>query len=560
MTASSRVPVEPTSSPRRVLVAGASGFVGRRLCPALAEAGHEVVAMTRKPEKYDGVGEAVFGDVHDPDTLPEALTGCEVAYYLVHSLASADFERLDREAAQAFGKAAADAGVQRIVYLGGLGKDDDDLSPHLRSRREVEQVLGGSGVPVTTLRAGIVIGHEGLSWEMTRQLVERLPLMVTPRWVLVETQPIALDDVVHYLVRVLDVPETAGRPFEVGGDEVLRYVDMMRRVAAVEDRPLFILPVPLLSPALSSHWLSLITDVDTAAGRSLVDSMVNEVVVEDDEIGRLIPFERMGFDDAVRLALEERGTLDPDAGLLERLRRRLPMSITHKVPVKHDESPDVVRRRRRVVGATSVVGAGMLGVGLSTKPGSRAFYATTAATAAVYTIGGFASGPLHLGWVQLQDRTIRRPVLTPFATGIGAFGVFYVGGLVVRQVRPLRRAIASVLQYSEQGNDSLVLLVTLANGAAEEVFFRGAVFAALGDKHPVASSTGIYMLATVPTRNPVLVLAAGAMGGLWGLQRRASNGLQAPVVTHLTWSTLMLKFLPPLFRDVVDRNANARVV
>jgi membrane protease YdiL (CAAX protease family) len=202
----------------------------------------------------------------------------------------------------------------------------------------------------------------------------------------------------------------------------------------------------------------------------------------------------------------------------------------------------------------------MLGVGLSTKPGSRAFYASTAATAAVYTIGGFASGPLHLGWVQLQDRTIRRPVLTPLATGIGSFGVFYVGGLVVRQVPPLRRAIASVLQYSEQGNDSLVLLVTLANGAAEEVFFRGAVFAALGDRHPVVSSTGIYMLATVPTRNPVLVMAAGAMGGLWGLQRRASNGLQAPVVTHLTWSTLMLKFLPPLFRDVVDRNASARVV
>jgi len=543
-----------------VLVAGASGFVGRRLCPALEEAGHRVVAMTRRPETYDGPGDAVFGDVHDPATLAGALEGCDIAYYLVHSLASADFERLDAEAATAFGRAAAKAGVQRIVYLGGLGDDDDELSPHLRSRREVERLLGDAGVPVTTLRAGIVIGHEGLSWEMTRQLVERLPLMVTPRWVSTRTQPVALDDVVRYLVGVLDVPETEGRAFEVGGDEVLRYADMMRRVAAIEDRPLLLLPVPLLSPKLSSHWLSLITDVDTAAGKSLVDSMVNEVVVDDDEIHRLIPFERTSFDDAVRQALAERGTLGPGSGLTGKLRGKMPMWITHRVPVRHEESAAVVRRRRRVVGATSVVGAGLLGFGLSTKPGSRAFYAATLSTATVYTLGGFLSGPLHLGWVQLHDQTIRRPVLTPLATGVGAFGVFYAGGLVVREVPPLRRAIAAVLQYSEHGNDSLVLITTVANGAAEEIFFRGAVFAALGERYPVAASTGIYMLATVPTRNPVLVLAAGSMGALWGLQRRATNGLQAPVLTHLTWSTLMLKFLPPLFRDAPGTSDDARIL
>src|SRR4051812_3926658 len=275
---------------QRVLVAGASGFVGRRLCPALVEAGYDVEAMTRHPSTYDGAGEPVFGDVHDPATLGEVLAGCSAAYYLVHSLASKDFERLDASAARAFGSAAARAGVERIVYLGGLGRDADELSPHLRSRREVEQLLSDAGVPVTTLRAGIVIGNGGLSWEMTRQLVERLPLMITPRWVSTRTQPIALDDVVRYLVSVLTVPETTGRAFEVGGDEVLRYSDMMRRVAAVERRPLVILPVPLLSPKLSSHWLSLITDVDAKAGRSLVDSMVNEVVVEDDELHRLIPF------------------------------------------------------------------------------------------------------------------------------------------------------------------------------------------------------------------------------------------------------------------------------
>ncbi len=308
------------TSSARVLVAGASGFVGRRLCPALADAGYEVVAMTRRPSSYDGVGEPVAADVHDPATLPAALAGCRFAYYLVHSLDSADFERLDAEAARTFGEAAAAAGVERIVYLGGLGRDDDDLSAHLRSRREVEGLLGAGGVPVTTLRAGIVIGHRGISWEMTRQLVERLPLMVTPRWVTTRTQPIALSDVVRYLVSVLEVPETTGRAFEVGGDEVLRYSDMMRRVAGLRGRPLVLLPVPLLSPALSSRWLALITDVDVAAGRSLVDSMVNEVVVEDDELHRLVPFERRSFEDAVREAFADRDRdPSPGPGLRERV-------------------------------------------------------------------------------------------------------------------------------------------------------------------------------------------------------------------------------------------------
>ncbi|WP_280433407.1 NAD(P)H-binding protein [Nocardia brasiliensis] len=289
-----------------VLVAGSTGFVGQRLCPELAETGRSVRAMTRHPESYRGSGTPIGGDVADPDSLRAALRDCDAAYYLVHSLAEADFRRRDAVAARNFGRAAADAGVGRIIYLGGLGDDTDDLSAHLRSRREVEGLLGAAGVPVTTLRAGIIVGHGGISWEITRQLVEHLPAMVTPRWVRTRTQPIAVDDVVRYLVGVLENPETAGRTFDIGGPDVLEYLDMLRRVAKIEGRPLLVVPVPLLSPRMSSLWLSLVTDVDTATGRALVDSMTNEVVVRDNSIRALVPFDPLDYDTAVLRALGER--------------------------------------------------------------------------------------------------------------------------------------------------------------------------------------------------------------------------------------------------------------
>ena len=290
----------------RVLVAGGTGFVGRRLVRALVDEGHDVRVMTRDPDRYGGPGEAVRGDVTNADSLDEALDECAAAYYLVHSLDSADFEQRDAAAARAFGRSAAAAGVRQIVYLGGLGDDGDTLSAHLRSRREVETLIGEAGVPVTVLRAGIVVGHGGISWEITRQLVEHLPAMVTPRWVRTRTQPIAVGDVVRYLVGVLEKPEAMGRVFEIGGPDVLEYREMLQRVAALEGRRLPILPVPLLSPGLSSRWLALVTDVDTRAGRTLVDSMVNEVVVRDSSIRDVVPFPLTGYDDAVRQALDER--------------------------------------------------------------------------------------------------------------------------------------------------------------------------------------------------------------------------------------------------------------
>jgi uncharacterized protein YbjT (DUF2867 family) len=290
----------------KILVAGSSGFVGRRLCPALQAAEHEVVAMTRHPESYDGVGEPVKGDVEDRESLAGAMRGCEVAYYLVHRLGERNFARADAAAATTFGLAAAQVGISRIVYLGGLGNSADQLSAHLRSRREVEGLLGRAGVPVTVLRAGIIVGDGGISWEMTRQLVEHLPAMITPRWVHTRTQPIAVADVIRYLVGVLEPTEAIGQVFEIGGPDVLEYVQMLRRVATIEGRPLLVVPVPLLTPSLSSRWLALVTNVDTATGRALIDSMSNEVVVRDDSIRTLVPFEPMDYDTAVLTALGER--------------------------------------------------------------------------------------------------------------------------------------------------------------------------------------------------------------------------------------------------------------
>lgn len=240
----------------------------------------------------------------------------------------------------------------------------------------------------------------------------------------------------------------------------------------------------------------------------------------------------------------------------ERVVAALPHWLVEKVPRDHREPDEAFRRRRKVVGGVTVAGAGLLGASLRTKPASWEFYAATAGVAATWVAGGFASGPLHLGWMQARDDTLRRPVITPVLTGVAAFGVFYGCALVCKRIPVLERAISSVLTYADEGSTPLVLATTLANGAAEEVFFRGALYAAIGEKHPVALSTAAYSLATVTTRNPALVLASGVMGTLFAAQRRASGGIQAPVLTHLTWSSLMLRYLPPLFRHTSPRRTS----
>lgn len=291
-----------------VLVTGATGFVGRRLVPALIDDGHEVRAMTRRPASYDGPGTPVGADVDDAVTLGPALDGVDVAIYLVHSLDDDDFERKDAEAATSFGKAAADAGVRQIVYLGGLGADGDDLSAHLRSRREVETLLGEAGVPVTVLRAAIVVGAGGISWEMTRQLVKNLPAMVVPKWAATRTQPVGITDVVRYLAGVVDHPDALGRVFEIGGPEQLTYIEMLQQAAEVMNgRKVAVVKVPVLTPKLSSYWISFVTNVDVTTGRNLIDSMGTEVIVTDHSIKDVVPGEPMTYADAVRLAIEESG-------------------------------------------------------------------------------------------------------------------------------------------------------------------------------------------------------------------------------------------------------------
>jgi len=294
----------------RCLVTGATGYIGGRLAPRLIEAGHEVRALSRSAGRLRDVpwgprAEIVEGDLGDPGSLERALEGVDVAYFLVHSLGQSDFERRDREAARNFARAAYAKGVRRIVYLGGPEPPADERpSAHLRSRAEVGRILLDSGVPTVVLRAPVIIGSGSASFEMLRYLTERLPVMVTPRWVRNRIQPIAVRDVLRYLVAVAELPEDVNRAFDIGGPDVLTYAEMMQRYARVAGlRRRVVLPLRPLSPWLSAHWVGAITPVPNSIARPLVASLIHEAVAHEQDIAAYAPGPPMPFDDAVRLAL-----------------------------------------------------------------------------------------------------------------------------------------------------------------------------------------------------------------------------------------------------------------
>ncbi len=298
-----------------VLVTGATGYVGGRLVPALLAARRRVRAVARSPEKLrcrpfaaHPACELATADIRDQQAMRLAAQGCRVAYYLVHSMHSRnrDFADADRQAAAVMARVAADTGIERIIYLGGLGRDDQPLSPHLRSRHEVAAVLAATGVPVTHLRAAMILGSGSASFEIMRFLVERLPVMVTPRWVANRCQPIAISDVLGYLVGCLDAPETIGRTCDIGGPDILTYADLFRLYAEVAGLPRrLILPVPVLTPRLSTSWLQLVTPMPRALIKPLVEGLRNEVVCRDDRILALVPRERLTCREAIALALDK---------------------------------------------------------------------------------------------------------------------------------------------------------------------------------------------------------------------------------------------------------------
>ena len=303
------MPAERDSNRPLLQLTGATGYVGARLLPLLEQQPNQLRCLARKPEvlqsRVDAATQIAAGDVLDAHSLQQALEGVHTAYYLVHLMSSSsDFQKEDRQAAINFGQAARKSGVRRIIYLGGLGDDrDPQLSPHLRSRHEVGEILRDSGVETIEFRASMVIGAGSLSYELMKSLTERLPVMICPRWVSVRTQPIAIDDVLAYLLTAKDLDGNTSRIFEVGGSDVVRYLDMIREYARQRGLHRWLISVPLLTPYLSGLWLALVTPASYEVGRHLIEGLKNPTIVRDQTALEVFPIRPVGNREAIAKAL-----------------------------------------------------------------------------------------------------------------------------------------------------------------------------------------------------------------------------------------------------------------
>jgi uncharacterized protein YbjT (DUF2867 family) len=303
------------SKPQCIAITGVTGYIGGRLAPRLLDSGFRIRCLARTPAKLrdrewakDSRVEVRQTDLEDAESLARNLDGCQAAFYLVHSMSSAGagYAQQDRRLASIFASAARKAGVGRIIYLGGLGETGPDLSQHLSSRREVEEALASTGVPVTVLRAAMIIGAGSASFEIMRYLVERLPVMITPRWVSTPCQPIAVQNVIEYLIGTLSTPEMAGNVFDIGGPDVMCYRDIMRIMAEeLGLRRRWIIPVPVLTPRLSSYWIHLITPLSHRIAKPLAEGLKNPVVCRENRITQLIPQELLTIREAIRASLRQ---------------------------------------------------------------------------------------------------------------------------------------------------------------------------------------------------------------------------------------------------------------
>lgn len=293
---------------RTILVAGATGFIGKRLVTALLAEGFRVRVVVRSHgRQFPHEVETIPGDLLDRSSLDSVLDGIDTAFYLVHSMAAgrAGFERRDRQAAENFVSAANRTGLRRAIYLGGLGETGSGLSKHLASRLEVAEILKSGNFMTTVLRAAIIIGSGGASYEIIRALVERLPVMITPKWVSTSCQPIAVRDVIRYLTGCLLDERTSGDTFDIGGPEILTYREMMQRFARIRNRKILIIPVPFLTPRLSSYWVGLVTPAKPSVAIPLIEGLRNEVICRDKRIRELLPIPLTPFDESIRIAMAE---------------------------------------------------------------------------------------------------------------------------------------------------------------------------------------------------------------------------------------------------------------